>query len=251
MLREAIDDVIDPMRSQRFSVLEIQADEKDYLQIKLALRFKAYFGQCAWEIHGFSDSQDGSHPKDTFEAAWSLPGIASIRPCCFIHANETSLSYSIGITTVEKLPFNKTVQVSASAFEESPRNCSWLLKDVSYPETIWKPLTPSHRATIAEQRNGGKRVAMLFRLRQRHPISRFNIAQVSEQKDYMHLLRRSGSIRNELGQDGIAVLSGRKHGTLIQKLDLPYCSRDEFISFRPENRFGRAQLVGAGIALRF
>jgi len=67
------------------------------------------------------------------------------------------------------------------------------------------------------------------------PINRTVIEGIAQQKDYMKRLRKNGGARDKLAANGIALLSGSYDSSLIKKLGLASCTKEEFISYRARN----------------
>lgn len=78
------------------------------------------------------------------------------------------------------------------------------------------------------------------------PIARKVILAVAPQKDSLKRVRKNGGARDRLARDGIALLSGLAHSQLIQRLGLPKCGADEFISFKPNLECDKDLLRKAG-----
>src|SRR5690606_13577897 len=82
--------------------------------------------------------------------------------------------------------------------------------------------------------SGTERVAGLFRQVQRQVVDRDILQAVAQQKDYMKRLRKNGGARDQLAEEGIAVLSGKYDSALIERLGLPPATGDEFVSLTAE-----------------
>jgi len=77
---------------------------------------------------------------------------------------------------------------------------------------------------------------------QERPISRSHVLAIAPQKDAMKRLRKNGGARDSLASDGIAILSGQYDAALIERLGLPKCKKDEFISCTTKKRPEKALL---------
>ncbi len=80
---------------------------------------------------------------------------------------------------------------------------------------------------------GTARLAALFEVVQKKPISRVIVQAIAQQDDYMKRVRRNGGARDVLAPKGVAILWGTGDKGLIQKLKLGPVGPDEFISYKP------------------
>ena len=108
-----------------------------------------------------------------------------------------------------------------------------MLQDEPYPKNFWEDLNPETRRFVMAPTGGTERLVLLFQELQRVPIARKVILAVAPQKDSLKRLRKNGGARDRLARKGIALLSGKAHAQLIERLGLPRCSADEFISLSP------------------
>jgi len=235
LLRQAIDEVIDPSRSKRFTLKEIEKTEKTYLGTKIEILLRNYL-----------DLERGKHldlivdgvevdVKNTVGSAWTIPNEALGHPCILIKTNEKKAECSFGLIFIraEVLNAGRNRDQKTTIKASQLINVHWLLKDAPYPPNFWLGLEPETRRLIVTPRGGSERIAMLFRLHRGRPISRKLIEALGQQKDPLKRVRKNGGARDRLAKEGIAILSGKKHKELIAELGLSFCGRDEFISYKP------------------
>ncbi len=234
LLRQAIDEVIDPARSKRFTLDEIQSTEKTYLGTKIEILLRNALGlEFGEEMDLLIDGVEVD-VKNTIGPSWTIPNEAVGHVCILISTNEAKAICSFGLIFIraEILNAGRNRDQKTTIKKAQLTNAHWLLRDAPYPPNFWLGLEPEHRRAIVSPRGGTDRVAMLFRLYQKRPISRKIIVALAQQDDPMKRLRKNGGARDQLGLEGIYILSGlrKKHRKLIADAGLPPCKRDEFMS---------------------
>jgi hypothetical protein len=111
---------------------------------------------------------------------------------------------------------------------------------------FWQLLTAAQRQTLITAGGGTSRIAALFELVQRRPISRMQVQALGQQHDYMKRIRRNGGARDILAPKGIALLSGAYDQSIIHAMNLGLFTSEEFISVTPANQAERDMLKAAG-----
>jgi len=238
LLRQAIDEVIDPARSKRFTLDEIQSTEKTYLGTKIEILLRNALGvEFGDEMDLLIDGVEVD-VKNTIGSSWTIPNEAVGHVCILISTNETKAVCSFGLIFIraEILNPGRNRDQKTTIKKAQLTNAHWLLRDAPYPSNFWLGLEPQQRRAIVSPRGGTDRVAMLFRLYQSRPISRKLIVALAQQDDPMKRLRKNGGARDQLGLEGILILSGQSKANrqLIAKAGLPPCKRDEFMSVSNE-----------------
>jgi hypothetical protein len=238
LLRQAIDEVIDTARSKRFTLEETDKTEKTYLGTKVEILLRNALGlergsKCDLVIDGIQVDV-----KNTIRSDWTIPNEAVGHPCILISTNEIKAICSFGLIVIwpEVLNPSRNRDQKTTITRSKLKNVHWLLKDAPYPPNFWLGLTAEDRDAIVSPRGGTERVAMLFRLCQRTPISRKLVVALAQQDDPMKRVRKNGGARDQLELEGISILSGATKRDVIARLGLPPCRRDEFISVQVDRR---------------
>lgn len=250
LLRQAIDEVIDPARSKRFTLDEIQPTEKTYLGTKIEILLRNLLGLEFGQHMDLLIDGIEVDVKNTVGSTWTIPNEAVGHVCILISTNEITATCSFGLIVIraEILNEGRNRDQKTTIKKAQLANVHWLLRGAPYPPNFWLGLEPEHRRAIVTPRGGTDRVAMLFRLHQRIPISRKLIVALAQQDDPMKRLRKNGGARDQLDLEGICILSGkkRKDRRLMEDAGLPLCKPDEFISMpkallgKPESRSNSA-----------
>lgn len=235
LIRRAIDEVIDTPRTGRLSLSDTEKTEKTYIGTKIEILVRDFLGLPKGKLDLNIDGHDVDI-KNTVGNNWMIPTEAVGKPCILIASNESTFLCYLGII-IAKLEYlttgaNKDAKRSVSA--EGKKNVYWLLRETPYPVNFWSSIDKDTALHITDGSVGGtERLKRLFRSITRAPISRDIVQGIARQHDYMKRLRKNGGARDPLAAEGIALLSGKYHSTLIDELGIPTCSKEEFISIKP------------------
>lgn len=235
VLRQALDEVIDTPRTNRFTLSETEKTEKTYLGTKVEILLRAKLKLQRGRLLDVSLLGVETDIKNTMGSNWTIPMEAVGHPCILIKENERTALCSIGMVIAREAYLNpgKNRDAKRSISQSGLRNCWWILKDHPYPENFWERMPVDQRTRIMEAGGGTQRLAALFREVQNRPISRLLMQAVAQQDDYMKRVRRNGGARDVLAPEGIGILWGTADRALIEQLNLGKVSADEFISFKP------------------
>lgn len=236
LLRRATDEVIDGPRTGRFTIDELEKTEKTYLGTKVEILLRSWLELPKGAILDLSIDGVETDIKNTMANNWMIPAEAIGHPCLLIKTDEKRSRFSIGILVAreEHLSIGKNRDGKRAVSAKGRGHIHWMICEQPYPENIWSGLSAELRNEIVSHPLGTKRVAALFRLVQRKPISRVQVLTMAPQRDGMKRLRKNGGARDSLARNGVAILSGAYDKELIERLKLPHCNKDEFISYQPQ-----------------
>jgi|SRR6185437_6622515 len=248
IIRQAIDEVIDAPRTNRFTLAETEKTEKTYLGTKIEILLRAYLNLSKGHILDLSVAGVETDIKNTMGRNWTIPMEAFGHPCLLIKENEKTALCSVGIVIAHDFYLNASSNrdQKRSLSVSGMQNAWWILKDHPYPPNFWERLTTSERDNIMGAGGGKSRVAALFKAVQKQPISRLIVQAVAQQHDYMKRVRRNGGARDLLAPIGIAILWGQADRALIEALNLGHVAPEEFISYLPISPPEIALLKNAG-----
>ena len=234
LVRQAIDELIDTLRTGRLRWNELEKTEKTYVGTKIEIIVRNYFGLQ----RGILDLRLGERDVDvkyTFFSDLMIPPEVSGKPCILIASDEEEQTCFFGVFVARpeylRSSVNRDEKTSISAAGRA--NIDWLLNGEPYPEGFWSGIGKAASAEIMNGGSGAERMRRLFRLVQDRPIHRDIIEAVGRQKDPMKRIRKNGGARDQLALEGVVVLTGTYDRALIEKLGLASCTRDEAISFKP------------------
>lgn len=231
MMRRIIDSVVDAPRTGRRLYDELEKTEKTYIGTRVEIELRAYLGFPKGKLDLMIDGHDVD-VKHTMGNTWMIPEEAIDKPCILVAADEEQDRCFLGIViaSLDNCTQGKNKDSKRSISADGFSNILWLVKGESYPANFWKSVPEEQITTIFLGETGNDRVSALFRALQKKPIARDIALAVARQKDPMKRLRANGGARDVLAKEDIVLLSGTYHSELIEKLGLPACTPDEFIS---------------------
>ncbi len=235
LFRQAIDEVIDAPRTNRFTLDETEKTEKTYLGTKIEILLRNHLGLQKGNILDLSIDGHEIDIKNTMGNNWTIPLESLHHPALLIRVSEKKALCDVGLILVKNEYLNQGMNrdskrtITASAMT----NIWWLLRLHPYPPNFWEILPLPDRQIILNAGGGTARIALLFEKIQESPISRIQVQALAQQHDYMKRIRRNGGARDILAPKGIALLWGQRDRGLIEKLGLGRVGRDQFISFKP------------------
>lgn len=244
LLRKAIDEVIDTPRTGRFLIEQTEKTEKTYLGTKVEILLRAWFGFPKGNVLDMSVKGAECDIKNTMYYNWSIPKENVGRPALLVKSNEKKGLYSIGVAVLHDAYLNpgKNQDQKRTMSAAGTANIWWIAKDAVYPVNFWRIMTAVQRTELMNAGGGTKKLARLFEMVQRRPISRSQVEDLARQHDYMKRLRANGGARDILRKKGIALLSGIYDQKAIKRLKLGLITREEFISIKPKDAAETAYL---------
>jgi len=248
MIREVVDAVIDTPHSNRFTLDEIEKTEKTYLGTKVEIRLRHLLQvEKGKRLDLLIDGVEVD-VKNTIGKQWSIPPEAIGHPCLLIRFDERQALCSVGILVVRPHLLNagRNRDAKGGISSQGRELARWILHDAPYPGNFGEFLDKETQSSIRLPQGGTDRLAALFRLVQRRPISRSVVESLAQQKDPLKRLRKNGGARDSLDGEGITLLWGRNDRELIRRLGLPECGSDEFISLHAAGSEERQILAAAG-----
>ena len=204
-LRRALDEVIDGMRTGRWSVELLEKTEKTYIGTKVEILFKFEF-----------ELADGAHLDTCIQGAevdikctvlrdWMIPKEAVGKLCLLVRIDDARSRYWIGVVRanqeVLRVVPNRDGKLSISA--EGKKSIRWLVEAGVLPSNFLASLEAGVRSRILAHPSGPLRVNEVFRLVQGKIVPRVAIETVARQKDPMKRMRDA---RKTLRPEGILVL---------------------------------------------
>lgn len=233
LIQDAVDFVIDPIRTARSTIAELDNVEKTFIGLKVEHFLRDYLGVPK----GLRDLRIGDRDvdvKNTVLRTWMIPPetFSNQEPCVLVMITSPSNTCSLGVFVARPEYLNadnrdKKRSVSAKAFP----NIYWILKDKPLPESRFKGIDMARFRQLRNMRYGNRRLAQFLRENLNRVIHRnVLLGLLFDQLNPMKRLRGNGGVRDVLANEGIAVFSGAYDSKLIENYSLPKCSRDEFVA---------------------
>mgnify|MGYP004417262459 CR=1 FL=1 len=235
IFRQAVDEVVDAPRTNRFVLSELEKTEKTYLGTKVEILLRNLLGLPKGRVLDLSVDGVEVDIKNTTQSNWTIPLESHGRPAVLLRFDERRALCDTGLVVVrpEYLNAGQNRDAKKTLSQSGLTNVWWMLHQQPYPPNFWEVLPAKDRMEIFAAGSASARLAELFTKLQRRPISRLQVQAVAQQHDYMKRLRRNGGARDILADRGIALLSGRSDAPLIQMLGLPAVTAEEVISISP------------------
>ncbi|MEN3930557.1 NaeI family type II restriction endonuclease [Microvirga sp. W0021] len=248
IFRQAVDEVIDAPRTNRFTIDELEKTEKTYLGTKVEILLRNLLKLPKGNILDLSIEGVEVDIKNTIGQNWTIPLESYNRPAILTKFDEKKAICSFGVIYIrpEYLNVGKNRDSKRSISITGKNNIWWILKDYPYSKNFWETIPESEINFIISSGKGTLRIATFFEKIQGVPISRQCIHDIAQQNDYMKRIRKNGGARDILNPKKIAILWGKKDRTLIAELGLPILKDDEFISYKAITNDAFIKLSKAG-----
>lgn len=209
LIREAVDYVVDAPTLFRYSVEDLDPDEKTAIgkRIERLLRFQ--FDLPKGKNLDIQLGGEDVDIKTTMRKNWMFSTSSHGHINLLIAYDENLATFKLGLAYVLEHQLgahNRDRKQSLSA--EHRENIYWILKDEPYPPNFLARLPDDVLSKIVAPKTGMKRVLQLLRSATGSPIPRHVICSVANQKDPLRRTRSNGGARDILWQEGILVLSG-------------------------------------------
>ena len=235
LVQDAVDFVIDPVRTARTKISDLDNVEKTFIGLKIEHFLRDFLGVPK----GLRDLRiDGLDVdvKNTVSKSWMIPPetFSNVEPCVLVMVATATHKCSLGVFVARPEYLNAGNRdgkrsVSASAFE----HIWWLLRDEALPESRFAGIDMERFRELREMRGGSKRAAQFFRENLGRVVHRSVIqGLLFDQDDYMKRLRGNGGARDILVREEIAILSGAYHASVFNEFGLAACDRESFCAIQ-------------------
>jgi hypothetical protein len=229
-IRRALDEVIDGMRTGRWSVDSLEKTEKTYIGTKVEILFKFDFELERGEKLDTRIAGAEVDIKCTVLKDWMIPKEAIGEICLLVRIDDERSKFWIGLVRASesllRLGSNRDGKTSLSA--EGKKAIHWVVEAGDLPVNLIATLSPEVRDRIFSHKTGQLRINELFRLVQRRIISRNAVETVARQKDPMKRVRDARKI---LKTEGILVLGHQENDPdTAKRYGLPVPNKGDFIS---------------------
>ena len=214
LIKNAVDFVIDPVRTGRTTMEELDKVEKTFIGLKVE-HFLRDWLDVPKGLH--RDLQiDGLEVdiKNTIGTTWMIP-LETYRdeePCLLIATAKFDGRCWLGLVVAREAYLgSENRDRKRSITEAGRRNIMWLVEDVPYPPSRWEGIDMEHFRTLRKIEPGELRAAEFFKKYIGRVIHRSIVqALLYDQLDYMKRLRGNGGARDILEPEGILLLNGTK-----------------------------------------
>lgn len=248
IIADAVDYVVDPVRTARTLISELDNVEKTYIGLKVE-HFLRDFLDVPKGIRDLRIGDTDIDVKNTVRQTWMIPPetFRNEEPCLLILTATEKRYCSMGLLIAREQYLNKPNRdgkrsVKTSSFSD----ILWLVNRQPLPESRWKAIDMARFRELRKLKGGSKRAAAFFRENLGKIVHRTIVeGLLFDQKDYMKRIRGNQGARDILRAENIAILSGAYRSDPIARLGYPPCSREEFIAVK-YNEAGRRLLEDSG-----
>ena len=235
LITDAVDFVIDPVRTARTQISELDNVEKTFIGLKIEHFLRDYLDFPK----GIRDLRIGDTDvdvKNTVRKTWMIPPetYRTSDPCLLIMTATDERVCSMGLILAKEEYLNKPNRdakrsVSATAFD----HILWLVQNASLPDSRWAGFDMERFRELRKIKPGAKRAAIFFEENLQKVVHRSLVQSLlHDHYDYMKRIRWNGGARDILESRSIAIFSGIYHKYALTTFGLAACATDEFLSYR-------------------
>lgn len=235
---EAIEFVLDPVRTGRTSIADLDNVEKTFVGLKIehyirdlldapkGIRDLILAGRDVDIKNTVSNSWSWMVPPETYRGA---------EPVILLSADEKERKSWMGLmlSRDEYLGApnrDKKRGILSGAYQ----NIFWLAAGADWPKSRWEGLDMKRFRDLRKIKIGKNRAAQFFMENERRVTHRsVLLALLHDQKDPMKRLRINGGAPDILIKKNVALLSGRYNGALAKKLGFDLAN-DEWVAVSPK-----------------
>lgn len=213
LARDAIDFVLDPVRTARTKLTDLDKVEKTFIGLKL----EHFIRDMLDAPKGVRDLMIAGHDvdiKNTVGSNWSIPveTYRSSEPCLLTMINDTTGRCSLGLILARPEYLhggagNRDTKKGVSS--HGLRHILWIERDRPFPPSRFAGIDMARFRDLRRDLTGNERAAQFFRENIGRKIHRpVAEALLFDQYDYMKRLRANGGAPDILRRESIAILIG-------------------------------------------
>jgi len=248
IIRAAVDYVIDAPTLYRYSINDLEPDEKTAIgkRIERMLRFE--FSIPKGDKLDIKLAGEDVDIKTTMGKNWMFSRSSHDHINLLLAYDESKSLFRLGLAhVVEHQLGAKNRDEKRSLTAEHREHIYWILKDEPYSQNFLAHQPKAVLDEITGQKTGSKRVLQLLKLANGIPIPRHVICSVANQKDPLRRTRSNGGARDVLWNEGFMVLSGAyecDRAVVRGAINLNLAS-DETLTFSSKDQRITPQLLAA------
>lgn len=254
LVRDALDFVLDPVRTARTTLRELDNVEKTFIGLKLE-----HFVRDMLDVpKGLRDLRlcgKDVDIKNTVGNNWSIPQetYRGSEPCLLMAVDEQSHTCFLGLIIAKPQYLhggrgNRDTKKGVS--RKGFANILWILNGEPFPPSKFRDLDMDRFRELRKEFSGNERAAQFARENLRRVVHRDVIqGLLFDQYDYMKRIRLNGGAPDFLQFEQIAILIGTylKDRNLAQSLGIPNLKRDEIVAVKPNNAAEKKLMRSAGV----
>ncbi len=214
LIKNAVDFVIDPVRTARTKMSELDKVEKTFIGLKIEHYLRDWLGAPKGLHRDLNIDGVEVDIKNTIGSSWMIPPetFRAEEPCLLIATAKFDGRCWLGLVLARDAYLNSAEgnrDKKRSISEAGRRNIMWLVEDQEYPQSRWDGIDMKRFRQLRDINPGEDRAAEFFRENIGRIVHRSVIqALLHDQLDYMKRVRGNGGARDILQHDGILLLNG-------------------------------------------
>jgi hypothetical protein len=210
IIREAVDYVIDAPTLARYSIEELEPDEKTSIGKRIERLFRVKFNIARGSKLDISLGGEEVDIKTTMTNKWMFSKSSWESVNLLIAYNEEKAIFRVGLVyVIDEQLGAKNRDGKRTIRAEFHEEIRWIVLDSPYPENFLAKLDRKLLDKIRTRRSGQQRVNFLLENIPGTIIPRHAITSVANQKDPLRRLRKNGGARSPFWKKGLLVLSGK------------------------------------------
>ena len=235
LLKEAVDFVLDPAKTGRTSIADLDKVEKTFIGLKVEHFLRDKLGAPKGLRRDLQIDGQDVDIKNTIGTTWMIPPetYQNEEPCLLIATAKFDGRCWLGILLArENYLGAKNRDGKKSVTVEGKRNILWLVEDAPYPASAWAEIDMARFRELRQIKGGKKRAAQFFRENLGKKIDRSIVESLlHDQRDFMKRVRGNGGARDDLKKEKILILSGIYDAKEAKRRGIAL-KRDEFVAVR-------------------
>lgn len=237
-VRDAIDFVLDPIRTGRTKITDLDNVEKTFIGLKIEHYVRDILGAPKGIRDLVINNQDVDI-KNTLDNSWMIPPetYRDEGPCLVINSKEEESKCWMGVMLARESYLNAPNRDGKRGVKSGAvKNILWLIEGADYPPSVWRAFDMVAFRELRKMQPGTARAAEFFRQNLDVPVPREVVeALLFDQDDPMKRLRKNQGARGVLAPEGIALLSDTFGNGLLQEIGRKKLPTRTFIAIKPRN----------------
>ena len=247
IIRAAVDYVIDAPTLYRYSVSELEPDEKTAVGKRIERLIRFHFNIPRGKKLDLTLAGEDVDIKTTMGRNWMFSKSSHDRINLLIAYDEEKARFRVGLAYVEEHQLNAENRDSKRSLSSEHRaNISWIVENEPYAPNFLAHLPQKLLKEFKEMAGGSNRVLHLLREVKGRAIPRHVICSVANQKDPLRRVRSNGGARDVLWGDALMVLSGAymcDRAIVSQALDIKL-QPDEMLTLENSDPRLNSEMIG-------
>ena len=237
LLQGAIDFVLDPVRTARNAISELDNVEKTFIGLKVE-HFLRDFLNVPKGIRDLVINGTDVDVKNTVGRTWTIPPetYRVEEPCLLIAIADSEKRFWLGLIIARDAYLGAKEgnrDGKRAITTKGMQNILWLVSGKSLPPSRWEHVDLDRFRKLRNLKGGTARAVQFFSENLGIPIHREIIQTLLyDQLDYMKRIRANGGARTLLRNQGVALLSSKYDRAELISLGLDIQSPDYFIALR-------------------